>query len=179
MNLSDKVTETPDVAILCRSHPVYLAHAAKIGELHPERRITFRTGVPWRSGEVALEVHGPRTLYLLPEGEEMVEYEARLEEVLLDPVAGSPQTQALLEMCLPETRDQGLWEQYGEAVRTLYVLSHCRPIAEPFPYTALIKLSDDAAIDPNYRYGYVLVYEYCPTCRNSPCHCGGLAGREP
>ncbi|MFP4344289.1 MAG: hypothetical protein ACLFU8_06335 [Anaerolineales bacterium] len=173
MSLQAKVIDSPQVALLCQNHPIYLAHAAKIGTKYPERPLTFRTHALWRSGAMALEAHGPRTLYLVPEGEELVRYTATLEQVCLEPQAEDPEVQALLEGCLPETRDQGLWEQYGERVRTLYVISHCRELAPPFPYTSLTKVSDEELVDEHYTYGYVLVYEQCPACSRSPCHCSG------
>jgi hypothetical protein len=159
MSLQSKVVENPNVAILCQNHPIYLAHAAKIGDKFPDRRITFRTSALWRSGEKALE-QGPRTVYFVPEGELQVQYEGLLEAVLLEPSMDDPRTQALLELCLPETRDQGLWERYGEKVRTLYVISHCRELDAPFPYTDLIKVSDGTPVSENYTYGYVLIYEH-------------------
>jgi hypothetical protein len=159
MSLQTKVIENPNAAILCQNHPVYLAHAAKIGDKFPDRRITFRTSALWRSGEKALD-SGPRTIYFVPEGELEVRYQGRLEAVYLHPSMDDPRTQELLELCLPETRDQGLWEQYDEKVRTLYVVSHCRALDDPFPYTALIKISDDTPVSENYTYGYVLVHEH-------------------
>jgi hypothetical protein len=172
MSLQSKVVETPDVAVLCRSHPIYLEHAAKIGRRTPEQRITFRTSAVWKSGEAALEAHGPRRVYFFPDvGGDRVEYEATLREILLYPTADDPETERLLADCLPEAQGQGLWEAYDEQVRTLYVISHCRKVEPPFSYTALTKLSDETPVDENYSYGYVLVYEYCPTCRSSPCRC--------
>ncbi len=171
MSLKTKVVECPNVAILYQNHPIYLAHAAKIGEKEPERLITFRTTARWRSGAMALEAHGPRTIYFVPEGETLVQYAGLLEEVLLGPEAEDSETQQLLSHCLPETRDQGLWEQYDERVRSLYVVSHCRKLATPFAYTDLTKISDDEAVDENYTYGYILVYEYCTSCGSSPCRC--------
>jgi hypothetical protein len=158
MSLQTKVVENPNAAILCQNHPIYLAHAAKIGDKFPDRRITFRTSALWRSGEKAVG-QGPRTIYFAPEGDVQVQYEGLLEDVLLEPSPDDPRTQELLEQCLPETRDQGLWERYGEKVRTLYVVSHCRELDSPFPYTDLIKISDGTPVSENYTYGYVLVYE--------------------
>ena len=159
MSLQMKVAQTPDVAILCQNHRIYLEHAAKIGAKEPEKRIAFRTSAVWKSGEAALEAHGPRTVYLVPGDGGLVEYVAVLEEVLVHPQAGDEATEELLAHCLPETQDQGLWEDHDEQVRTLYVLSHCRWVEKPFPYTELTKLSDGERVDENYSYGYVLVYE--------------------
>jgi len=172
MSLQAKVAQAPNVAIFCRNHPKYLEHAAKIGAGTPENPITFRASTVWKSGEVAVNVHGPRKIYFVPVGGKgLVEYEATLEKVVLHPEPNTKATEELLENCLPETRDEGLWEQYGEVVRTLYVISHCQKIASPFPYTALTKLSDGLRIDENYGYSYALVYEYCPKCESSPCRC--------
>jgi hypothetical protein len=161
----------PTVAILCQNHPIYLTHAAKIGKKYPERLITFRTTALWRSGAKALEAQGPRQIYFAPEGQTTVQYAGVLEQVLLEPQAESAETQALLAHCLPETQDQGLWEQYDEHVRTLYVISHCHDVESPFSYTDLTKISDDEPVSEKYTYGYILVYEYCTTCKRSPCRC--------
>jgi hypothetical protein len=171
MSLINKAEETRDIAILCQNHRIYLEHAAKITDRYPERRITFRATDTWRSGQTALRAHGPRTIYLAPNDGDMVEYEARLEQIKLEPEREEGETEALLAKCLPETQDQGLWEQYGDRVRTLYVISNCRRIAAPFPYTRLVKLSDEEPVDEHYNYGYVLVHEYCTVCEQSPCQC--------
>ncbi|MEA3339620.1 MAG: hypothetical protein U9R15_06610 [Chloroflexota bacterium] len=172
MSLQTKVTQTTNAAILCRKHPVYLEHAAQIGAETPAQPITFRTSEVWRSGQVAVDTHGPRVIYFTPAGERLVEYEALLEKVVLYPKPDTRATKELLKNCLPETRDQGLWEQYDEPVQTLYVISHChRRLASSFPFTKLTKLSDGLPIDESYSAGYALVYEYCTKCKNSPCRC--------
>ena len=62
-------------------------------------------------------------------------------------------------------------EKYDLVVRTLYVITHCRKLDIPFPYTALTKLSNEKKINTNYGYSYALVYEYCIKCGKSPCMC--------
>jgi len=172
MNLQTKVAQTPNVAIFCRNHSEYLEHAAKIGAETPERPITFRASTVWKSGEVAIDVHGPRKIYFVPVGGKgLVEYKATLEEVVLRPEPNTRAAEEILENCLPETRGEGLWEQYGEVVRTLYVISHCQKLTSPFPYTSLTKLSNGLRIDENYGYSYALIYEYCLKCESSPCRC--------
>jgi len=61
---------------------------------------------------------------------------------------------------LDETRGEGLWEEYGETVRTLYAVSHCRVVESPFPFTALRKLSDNSRVHEGYGYSYALVHEH-------------------
>jgi hypothetical protein len=171
-----KVKHTQDVALLHQNHRIYLEHAAKINAKEPARTITFRATDLWRSGKAALHEHGPRRIYLAPTDEDRVEYVGRLERVHLEPETGDPETEALLAQCLPETRDQGLWEQYGDQVRTLYVLSHVRRVPEPFAFTRLTKLSDEQPVDAGYNSGYVIVYAYCASCQSSPCRCERRAG---
>jgi hypothetical protein len=172
MSLQTKIVKTPNAAILCQNHRIYLEHAAKIGAKNPEQRITFRTSALWKSGQAGLEAHGPLKIYFTPSTEgDIVAYEARLEEVLLEPEADDPATQALLAHCLPETSDQGLWEEYENKVRSLYVISHCKWVEPPFSYTDLTKLSDGKPVDESYTSGYAIVYEYCSRCESSPCTC--------
>lgn len=164
MSLQAKVAQASNAAIFCRNHPEYLERAVEIGAETPERLITFRASTVWKSGAVAVDVHGPRKIYFVPVGGKgLVEYEATLEKVVLHPAELNTEArEALLENCLPETFDEGLWEKYGSMVRTLYLISHCQKLASPFPYTVLTKLSDGLRIDENYGYSYALVYEYCP-----------------
>jgi hypothetical protein len=172
MSLQTKVKETPNVAILCQNHRIYLEHAAKIGARSPEQPITFRTSALWKSGKMGLGAHGPLRIYFAPSTEgSIVAYEALVEDILLEPEAEDAATQKVLEHCLPETSDQGLWEAYDEQVRTLYVISHCEWVEPTFSYTKLTKLSDGAPVDENYTSGYAIVYEYCSRCQSSPCRC--------
>lgn len=172
INPQVKAAKATNVAIFCRNHPKYLEEAARIGAKTPEKPITFRASTVWKSGEVAVDVHGPRKIYFVPVGgQELVQYEATLEQVELHPDPNTEATKKLLANCLDSTRNEGLWEQYGKTVRTLYVISHCQKVVSPFPYTMLTKLSDGLHIDKNYRYSYTLVYEYCPECGSSPCRC--------
>jgi hypothetical protein len=172
MSLQKKVKETSDVAILSQNHRIYLEHAAKIGAKNPKQRITFRASAIWKSGKAGLETHGTLRIYFAPSAEgDLVAYKALLEEILLKPETDDSATQKLLEHCLPETSDQGLWEEYDERVRTLYVISHCEWIESPFSYTELTKLSDGEPVNENYTSGYAIVYEYCARCQSSPCKC--------
>jgi hypothetical protein len=171
MDLQKKVARTSNVAVFCRNYPELLEHAAKIGAEIPEQLITFRANTVWKSAKAAVDVHGPRKIYFVPvEGQGLVQYEATLDKVVLYPDPSARETQELLNNCLPETREEGLWEQYS-GLRTLYVISHCRRLPVPFAYTLLRKLSDRLPISEGYGYSYSVVYEYCPECGGSPCRC--------
>jgi hypothetical protein len=156
-DLRAKINEISNVAVFCRNHLKYLEKAA---EEDPEKPITFRSGTIWRSAEYVLKRYGSCKIYFVPIGKNLVEYEATLREVLLNPKRGEAKTEELLRNCLEETHNEGLWEKYGEKVRTLYVIHGCRKIKSPFPFTALKKVSDDQNISKKYGYSYAIVYEY-------------------
>lgn len=172
MNIQSKVIRTPNVAIFCRNHQKYLESAIKIEAETPGRPVTFRASTIWKSAEVALNAHGERKIYFVTiGGVESVEYEANLKKILLHPLINDKETIKLLNYCPPETIEEDLWEKFNLTVRTLYVISQCRKLDTPFPFTALTKLSDEKKIDVNFKYSYSIVYEYYPKCGKSPCDC--------
>jgi hypothetical protein len=91
-----------------------------------------------------------------------VEYEAILHQIHLDPVSGETDTVEALASELESTRKEGLWEQYGKPVKTLYLISHCNRLDKPFPISALTKVSDDKPISENFGYSYCIVFEKRP-----------------
>ena len=167
--LAAKAYRTPNVAVFSRNHGEYLQAAASISAQKPRREITFRARSAWKSAASAVEGHGPCPLYYLVAGERnLVRYEARLCRVLLDPKPEARETQEMLKLCLPETQYEGTWEG---TVNTLYTISSCRELTNPFPYTDLTKVSDGRRIAENFGYSYSIVLAYCQKCQHSPCLC--------
>ncbi|HEY9852897.1 MAG TPA: hypothetical protein V6D28_25715 [Leptolyngbyaceae cyanobacterium] len=158
MSIPSKIKTTPNCAVFCRNYQQHLEDASNKS---PDERITFRSYLKWTSAELAVKTHGHRKIYFALGEDSLVRYEAVLELVELDPKPNTHLTNNLLEKCLPSTHNEGLWEkENGEiGVKTLYVVSHCRKLPEPFPQTKLIKLSDNTPIDENFIRSYVLVYE--------------------
>jgi hypothetical protein len=172
MDLERKVSQASNIAVFCRNHFDYLESAVKIGTKNPSQQITFRASTTWKSAKLAIDMHGPIKIYFATiKGGDLVKYEATLEQVEINVSYQDSTTNKLLKKCLEETRDEGLWEKYGQTVNTLYVISGCRKLTEPFRYNSLTKLSDDLHINENYGYSYSLVYERCPKCLSSPCRC--------
>lgn len=158
MSIFKIISEKQNIAIFCRNHRKYLESAVKINTELPDKPITFRAKATWKSAVVALNVHGRIKIYFAPiGGDGNVEYEAQVSKVLLYPNMYSDETKELLKYCLPETRDENLWDN---KVNTLYVISHTRKIPSPFPYCNLLKLSDGKNISDDYGYSYAFVYEY-------------------
>src|SRR5207249_1409878 len=48
----------------------------------------------------------------------------------------------------------------------VYVITHCRKLASPFPMMSLTKVSDDEPIIKDYGYSYSLVYVHSPGSQN-------------
>jgi hypothetical protein len=86
-----------------------------------------------------------------------IEYVAELCDGQLQPRRGDPKTETLLARALKSTKDEGLWEKYGETVETLYAIRGCRKLPNPFPLTSLVKLSDGHPMSADYGYSYALV----------------------
>ena len=156
MPVSKTKLQESGAALFTRNHRGYIARAAE----QSDRLVTFRAARSWSSAKLALDTLGPPLrLYLSCNGGgPQVEYVADLVHVQLDPADGDAYTEKLLGLQLPETEGEGLWEEYGRRVRTLYVLRGCRRLETPFSITALVKLADGKPIAEDYRYSYSLVH---------------------
>ncbi len=161
MRIETKIQNNPNIAIFARNHRKYLDSAARRNAHEPERFTTFRASTLWKSAHHANQLHGTLEIYLSAiGGEKLVEYKAMLHRVKLHPAQGENDTETLLAFELDETKGEGLWEKYGAKVDTLYVLTHCIRLREPFPMTRLVKISDDKPISEDYGYSYCLVYSH-------------------
>ena len=172
--LAAKAYHTKNAAVFSRNHRKYLQGAVQVGVENRTREITFRGRTAWKSAAAAVAGKGPRPLYyaVVDEGP-LVRYEALLCQVAVDP--GPALMRELLELCLESTQDEGMWDG---TVSTLYTISGCHKLAEPFPFTALTKLSDGCHLAGNFGYSYAIVLAYCHRCRHSPCLCGSQGGSE-
>jgi hypothetical protein len=92
----------------------------------------------------------------------MVEYQAMIHHIKLNPSQKDPETRTLLGFSLKETMDEGLWEKEGISVNTLYTITHCCRLPVAFPMTELIKIADNQPISEDFGYSYSLVYEHTP-----------------
>ena len=148
------------VAVFTRNHRKYLEEARERNVKDPVRFTAFRSGLRWTGAHSANVELGPMRIYFAPvRGEKVIEYQADLHQVHLDPSSKDPITQEVLACELESTRSEGLWEKYEKQVKTLYVISRCELLKEPFPITELIKVSDGKCISENYGYSYCLVLE--------------------
>lgn len=163
-----KVIESPDAAIFTRNHWIYLESASK---KEPNAYVTFRATARWKSAWIAIDSHGPRKIYFTPikpppyVQNTLITHQAILHEVqLLDNLdthisspEHNPEIKRLLSHQLEDTKNEGLW---GGNVKTLYVISRCHKLDEPFYYTRLIKLGDEKPIAADFKYSYSICHEY-------------------
>ena len=161
MNLRTQVKQNSHCAIFSRNYSEHLDEAVGISSHNPRQPITFRSSVVWSSAKLAIETHGQRKIYFALVGDSnFVSYEANLEKIELNPELNPQTAQYLLQYCTQSTREEGLWEKAVKVgVKTLYVISDCRKITSPFPFTELRKLIDGSPIDENFSRSYALVYE--------------------
>jgi hypothetical protein len=135
---------------------MYLEESVLLCGVRPTVQITFRAITRWASVAAAIQAKGPIWIYFAPIGESnQVSYRARLDEVLLEPKLGESRTEELLEKALPATHKEGLWE--GK-VQTLYVISGCHKLVEPFSMSSLKRLENDETLSDDYGYSYALVH---------------------
>ena len=155
MTVSKTKLQKSGAALFTRNHRGYIERAAE----QVDRLVTFRAARSWSSAKLALdELGAPLRVYLACNGGgPQVEYVADLVDVHLDPTEGDDHTERLLGLQLSETEGEGLWEEHGKRVKTLYVLRGCRRLETPFSITALVKLADGQPIAEDYRYSYSLV----------------------
>ena len=150
-----------DLAVFTRNHGHYLREAAEVCAQDKSRKIFFRARSKWSSADRYIAERGPTEIYMSPVGGNgIVEYVATLCEVMLDPSKTQPRVQELLSLSLESTKEEGLWDQYGKPVKTLYVISDCRKLATPFPMTDLVKINDNKPIEDNFGYSYCLVHRH-------------------
>lgn len=149
------------IAVFARNHPRHLENACAVSAKDPSRLITFRSAKRWASAKKALDRQETLEIYLSPIGSDgMVDYQACLKAIVLEPKMGDPETKTWLTHTLSSTSDEGLWEGDGSDgnVRTLYVLSHCRQISR-FPMTQLRKADGGQPLSKEFNYSYALVQE--------------------
>jgi len=163
MSTKRNIDEASGIAVFVRNHRPYLDGAFERNKKRSDHPTTFRATKGWNSAHYALQKHKSLTCYMTPiGGDKMVEYQAVIHHIKLDPDMKDPETRTLLGFCLEKTKDEELWEDSDRKARTLYTITHCEKIATPFPMTELIKVTDEKPISKNYGYSYSLVYDHVP-----------------
>jgi len=141
--------------VFARNHVKYLKHAIGQSELDPRRLVTFRSSVAWTSAEKLLHSSGELPIYfaVVDEGQQ-IQFKAWVREIVLEPRKGDPASERLLKAAPPDTEAEGLWD--GK-VKTLYTISGCHKLEEPFAISTLLKLKDGEPVSEDFKYSYALV----------------------
>ena len=145
----------PTVGVFIRNYTHYLEEAVRKSE------IVFRSSKRWIGvyDQLVKRDQVCVVYYATVGGGQVIEYKSSLEKVLLDPKAGTLETEEWLALTPQRTQEnkEELWED-GMPVRTLYRISECVKI-EPFPMSDLIKMNGGTPLSADYDRGSpVLVY---------------------
>lgn len=148
------------LAIFARNHRAYIEEAVERAKVSPSEPITFRSSVRWTNAKKALDKQETLKIYLAAIGDApVVTHEATLKILILDPKTGSHDTEAWLKSAPASTETEGLWEESDSAVKSLYVISNCKPVICKFPISRLLKASDGKPVSESYGYSYIPVLE--------------------
>jgi hypothetical protein len=150
------------IAVFTKNHRQYLEEAAERNATNRVRPTTFRSRQTWASAQKANNEFGTLKIYFaLVGGKNTIEYRADLNVVYLKPQPGNPETDEILGCELESTKGEGLWEKDGQiGVETLYLISRCERLAQPFPITELRKVQDGEPIHKDFGYSYAIVFEH-------------------
>lgn len=149
-----KIKLSSDVAVFTRNHRFYLEHAAQ----YPKQLHTFRSELRWTSAFEAVKYHGYIKMYsAVIEGDNLVEYQANLLRVKLDPDKSELETQNMLSCSVMGTETEGLW---NKSVKTLYMIRDCCKLLRPFSISELSKIEDNTPISSKHTNGYSIVFEH-------------------
>lgn len=139
-----------DLAVLTRNYRVYLDQAIQVGG-----PVTFCSNMRWTSAYAVLTAGRPVIVYIVPEGGTgQVEYEGRIETILLVPFTDSVTLENLLVKSMDAAARAGL---ESGSIETIYSIVGLRKLTEPFPQTKLLKISDGKPVSEKYIRSYCLV----------------------
>lgn len=145
-------------AVFSRNHAHYLSWAAELAVTKPEGLVTFRSSKEWVGAEKLLSKapNGKLAIYfaVVDQGPE-VKYKGWVREILLKPNSGTGIAKRLLESVPPGTESEGIWQEDGG---TLYTISGCGLVEQPFPISDLIKLNGGTPLSLDFGYSYSLVH---------------------
>jgi len=139
-----------DLAVLTRNYRNYLDKAIQAGG-----PVTFCSNMRWTSAHAALTAGRPVIVYIVPEGGTgQVEYEGKIETILLAPFTDPVTLENLLAKVNDDAAHAGI---DSGSIETIYSIVDLHKLAEPFPQTKLLKLSDGKPVSENYIRSYCLV----------------------
>lgn len=153
--LLEKLKNTPDIAIFARYERQILENTAELHRMIPDLEISFTSHRVWTNAEIALEMHGARPIYFVPfEGADMIEFVGIVTQIILHPDR-YPQER------IPNTLDfeENEHTSQGE-VNTMYSVTHCIPIDEPFYLTEFKHFINGETLKQNSRQTFATVYRW-------------------
>lgn len=138
-----------DIAVLSKNYEEHLVNASK-----KDGPVTFYSNRRWTKASAKLSQQGTMSIYFTTGGDSnIVEYEGTITHILLDPIAGAPETGEMLTYCL----DDGAKDELDKGkLKTLYYVKGLKKLTEPFSQTKLRK-TDGKPVSEKYDRGYCKV----------------------
>lgn len=144
-----------ELAVFAKNHRRHLDEAAQASQRDPASKRTFRSRKRWVTAARVVAQHGPIPIYFaVVDSEPIIEFEADLIDVYVDPDQTDPRAKELLRYSGDTTRDEGLWK---DSVKTLYLISRCKKVTTGFPQSQLLKFEGGEPLAANYRRPYARV----------------------
>lgn len=138
-------------AIFTRNFPSRLEDAVNL------QKVTHRANKPWRSAEIGINHHGQLPVYIKSRGvdENVVTHVGTIEDVVVYPDENPEKEEQLSEY----VAGRDTWDEHFNGADTLYLLSDCRVVDDPFPFTELRKIVNGEPLPSSYSRQPAYVYQ--------------------
>lgn len=157
--MSYKQYSSPQVAMRNVSNPAVFTRNfhVRLDDAVRLEKVTHRANKPWRSAQVGIERHGELPIYIKSRDEErnVVTHVGILEDIVVYP-ADNPEKADQLRNYVA---DRDTWSEHFDGADTLYLLSDCKELEDPFPFTKLRKIVNGEPLPSSYSRQPAYVYQ--------------------
>ena len=137
--LQRKIQRRTDVAVLASNFP------SRLAEIEDHDAVTHRSSKRWKAAKLGVEAHNRLPVYYRSDGE--ITHTGYISELLLDPKENDDRAEAFLD----RITDDDTYGDFNDMLdTTTYLVTGGTRLDEPFPQTALRKLSDGEPVDENF-----------------------------
>ena len=137
--LQAKIQRRTDAAVLASNYE------ARLEELVSNDAVTHRSGKEWKSAKAGFDAHGRLPIYYRQEG--MVTHTGYISDIVLNPDENVEKAREFIE----HITEDDTYEEFNDRLdTTTFLVTDGKRLENPFPQSALGKLSDGSPISENY-----------------------------